>query len=102
MNETSIFRKSWITFRPEVTMGTVLTIIAWVVFGVIAWTKVGDRLQYVEDAQHNEREEQAAIIKELGAIQQLNASQTAIVSMMQERLRQDEETIYGENRKDRR
>lgn len=78
-------------------MGTLFTIIAWAVFGVIAWTKIGDRLQYVEDAEKATREEQAEIVKELGAIQQLNASQTSVVSMLQDRMHQDERIIYDEN-----
>ncbi len=94
----TLIRKPWITFRPEVTMGSLFTIVAWIVFGVIAWTRIGDRLDYMEDAERATRNEQAEIVKELGAIQQLSASQTAVVSMIQERMRQDEDSIYGERR----
>lgn len=98
MDDEKFAKRPWITFRPEVTMGTVFSIIAWIVLGAIGWTKIGDRQQYFDDSLREERQEQAEVVKELGAMQQLNASQTAIVSMMQERLRQDERALYDEPR----
>lgn len=90
--------RPWFVFRRELSLGTLVSILIWLVIGVMAWTRIGDRLDYLESAQHDEREEQIEITKTLAGIQQSSASTGAVLAVVQERQRQDEDELYGPNK----
>lgn len=86
-------------FKNTITLGSILNFLAWTFLLVAGWTRMGDRLQVVVEEQAEAKRTQILIVQTLSIVQQANATDTAVLSEIEKRLKRDEDELYDGGRR---
>lgn len=91
-------RAPWIEMRRTFSVGNIITLVAWVVFGVIALVKIQDQSATQQRQIDESRAEMRQIADIVSTVQQNTASQTSMIEAIRERLQRDEAELDGRRR----
>lgn len=83
-------RPSLVNFQPTITLGNAVTFIGWVVFVIIAWTHLRDEQDYLQSELDDMRQTESRMVESLSTLEQLTASQTALIQSLRDRIALDE------------
>ena len=86
-------RQPWIEMRRTISVGNIITIVVWLVVGIIALVKIQDQSAAQQRQIDEDRTEMHQIADIVSIVQQNTASETSMIESLRERLQRDESQL---------